>query len=742
MIEKLKTAVWAKGQKHEKNRSFIFVLDLSKKQKGEICMSASSCYKLIADGELIGFGPSRAAHGFCRADTYSVFARYIAVEVHSHYVKNFCWVKCPPFFACVLKTEDGREYFAEDFSCYALTDRVQKVQRYSFQRGFTEVYVNSIDRSGLYFNNPLPPYFAVETEEAALPRVLPSFTANPTLNTILPADCIDSGIAVKNADLPVYIDRSETQVGTVLEGFLREEWQAFPTDEVSRLDFVSEKGGANKKAQGRTGSGEKFDYLYNTYDFSHIVAGIIELEVNAENAGEIYAAFDEILEDEKLKTLNPFRGSTANAFKWTAEKAGVYAFSAFEPYAFRYLRVISSAGITVKVKVRAYENPEAGKFVFSCEDRRVEQIMEAARRTFAHNAVDLLTDCPSRERGGWLSDSYFSSVAERVFAGDNKVERAFLQNYVYADRSDHPQGMIPRCYPADYYEKDRYIPNWAMWYILEIYKYYTQYGADETVENARANVEGILGYFSGFENEYGVLENLKGWVFVEWSAANYPEHIAGINVPSNACYYATLKAAAEIYNIAGLKEKALKIKEFLLSHAFIGGFFVDNLVRNENGELMPTEYYTETCQYYMFFFKCADKTTHEKLFEKMLNFYGKGKNSESDFNKKQLTPSNMIYGVYMRLELFMREGRRKELLEECLRYFYGMAEKTGTLWENVSASASCDHGFASYVSRFIIYALFGFDVLSPDNEAEKGGIGLNAKAVLPFKEKEITLTTL
>ena len=102
----------------------------------------------------------------------------------------------------------------------------------------------------------------------------------------------------------------------------------------------------------------------------------------------------------------------------------------------------------------------------------------------------------------------------------------------------------------------------------------------------------------------------------------------------------------------------------------------------------------------------------------------------------------MIYGVYMRLELLMRERRRKELLEECLRYFYGMAEKTGTLWENVSASASCDHGFASYVSRFIIYALFGFDVLSPDNEAEKGGIGIKAKAVLPFKEKEITLTTL
>ncbi len=742
MIEKLKTAVWAKGQKHEKNRSFIFVLDLNKTQKGEICISASSCYKLIADGKLIGFGPSRAAHGFCRVNTYSFTSRYIAVEVHSHYVKNFCWVKCEPFFACVLETEDGREYFAEDFNCYTLADRVQKVQRYSFQRGFTEVYVNSRDRSELYLNNPLPPFSYTETEEAALPRVLPSFTVNPTLNVLLPASCIDSGIAVKNADLPIYIDRSETQVGTVLEGFLREEWQAFPSDDISRLSFVSEKIPTDNNMGKKTFSEEKFDYLYKTYDFLHIVAGITELEITAENAGEIYATFDEILEDDELKTLNPFRGSVANAFKWTVKKAGVYALSTFEPYAFRYLRIINSAGIIVKVKVRAYENPEANKLVFSCEDKRVENIMEAARRTFAHNAVDLLTDCPSRERGGWLSDSYFSSVAERVFTGDNKVERAFLQNYVYADRSDHPRGMIPRCYPADYYEKDGFIPNWAMWYILEIYKYYTQYGADETVESARANVEGILEYFAGAENEYGVLEDLKGWVFIEWSEANNPEHIAGINVPSNACYYATLLAADEIYNIAGLKEKALKIKDFLFSHAFVDGFFVDNLVRNKNGEPVPTEYYTETCQYYMFFFRCADKTTHGKLFEKMIDLYGKGKNAENCSDKKQLAPSNMIYGVYMRLELLMREGRRKDLFEECMRYFYGMAEKTGTLWENLSSSASCDHGFASYVSRFIIYALFGFDVLAPDKGSEKCGIGLNAKAVLPFKEKEIILSAL
>ena len=109
----------------------------------------------------------------------------------------------------------------------------------------------------------------------------------------------------------------------------------------------------------------------------------------------------------------------------------------------------------------------------------------------------------------------------------------------------------------------------------------------------------------------------------------------------------------------------------------------------------------------MFFFHVADKTTNKKLFYKMLNEYGKGRRHGEE---EKLAEANMIYGVYMRLELLMREGRREELYEECIKYFYDMTKKTGTLWEHNGACASCDHGFASYVAKFLIYALTGYDV--------------------------------
>ena len=41
--------------------------------------------------------------------------------------------------------------------------------------------------------------------------------------------------------------------------------------------------------------------------------------------------------------------------------------------------------------------------------------------------------------------------------------------------------------------------------------------------------------------------------------------------------------------------------------------------------------------------------------------------------------------------------RREKLLENIRGYFLKMAELTGTLWENDSPTASCNHGFASHV---------------------------------------------
>ena len=55
----------------------------------------------------------------------------------------------------------------------------------------------------------------------------------------------------------------------------------------------------------------------------------------------------------------------------------------------------------------------------------------------------------------------------------------------------------------------------------------------------------------------------------------------------------------------------------------------------------------------------------------------------------------------MRLIVLKREGLEDQMRREVRGYYLGMAEKTGTLWEYDAPTASCCHGFASYVAVLI-----------------------------------------
>ena len=97
-----------------------------------------------------------------------------------------------------------------------------------------------------------------------------------------------------------------------------------------------------------------------------------------------------------------------------------------------------------------------------------------------------------------------------------------------------------------------------------------------------------------------------------------------------------------------------------------------------------------------------------------------------------------MYGIYMRLDLLMRMGERKKVLGECRRIFGKMARRTGTLWEHNAIYASCDHGFASYAARWLIWALTGYDCLSAA-PAAKEGIGIDCDMSVPLRKGRLKI---
>ncbi len=99
------------------------------------------------------------------------------------------------------------------------------------------------------------------------------------------------------------------------------------------------------------------------------------------------------------------------------------------------------------------------------------------------------------------------------------IEYNFLENFLKPETfRDHPHGMLPMCYPGDHYN-GVFIPNWAMWFVLQLEDRMHRVGDAAFIAQFRNRVYALVDFFKQYENADGLLEYLPSWVFVEWSMA-------------------------------------------------------------------------------------------------------------------------------------------------------------------------------------------------------------------------------
>lgn len=674
--------VWAENKAGERNVTCLFSLTLG---KGDYILRATACnfYSFALNGAFYGYGPARAAHGYARVDEYRISLQTessLLFTVAGYACNSFYSLNEQPFFQAEVSCGGQIVAFTGEnggFSCAVSGERLQKVVRFSYQRPFSESY----DFTGRAENTPAR--VCVVSERNLLPRGV----AYPAYEDVCAA-CVERGIFEYGGEKTAYNPRY----------FTNEELGLFPLSEVQTNPCQYLEGICYRlrDGQGVLNAGD-----YAVYSFACSETGFLRVTADAKEESHFLFIFDEVdyrteKRADEPRNIRFERNDTYNIIEYRV-KAGAFSHTAFEPYTARFVKILVLSGsLAVNgLNMIRYENPDVALPAPS-GDKRIDLILDAAARTFRQNAVDILTDCPSRERAGWLCDSWFSARAERFFTGENKVERNFLENIALSPRKQPylPEGMIPMCYPADFSEDKMYIPNWAMWYVIELADYKNRTGDESIPALSREKVFALMRYFEKFENQDGLLENLEGWIFLEWSKANDDAFVCGVNYPSNMIYAKALDSAAQLYGEAKFREKAAKIRDIVRAQSFNGEFFEDNAVRKES-KLVRTGNTSETCQYYAFFSGVATPSSHAALWERLLTAFGP--NRPQDVYPK-VYPSNAFIGNYLRLCLLKENGYYNKVKEESVDYFYKMASETGTLWEHDSIFGSLDHGFASYIA--------------------------------------------
>ncbi|MDD4101508.1 MAG: hypothetical protein PHU80_02605 [Kiritimatiellae bacterium] len=738
--------VWLEGREQEMNLTVGFRAKLDGKgaENAVLRMTGSTVCRIFVNGEFLGYGPARGPHGFYRVDEWPLQGRcspgtnVVAIEVAGYNVNSYYHLDQPSFLQAEIV--DGDKVLASTagtgapFEAQLLESRVQKVQRYSFQRTFSEVY-NITPHADDWRTGGI--FTPAKLAEMPTVRLLERIAPYPVFKIHHPVVELCSGTVKHNPDARVWVDRALSGIGSDYKGFPQKELATIPLHEVQRLDTAS------RVATGTAYTPDKnlriADNEFRIFDFGLNNAGFFGAVLRSDAPARVYFVFDEIMSGEDVSIQ---RYSCANVVAYDLAGAGTYRVETFEPYQLKVLKIIVSGGPCEisGLYFREYVNPDAERAVFNSSDKDLNRIFNAARETFKQNAVDVFSDCAGRERAGWLCDSFFTSRVAADLCGNNDMERMFFQNYLLPEKFAHlPEGMLPMCYPSDH-NNGNYIPNWAMWFVVQLEEYLQRSGDRAMIDALKPRVLALLKFFEKYRNSDGLLEKLPAWVFVEWSHAN--KLVQDVNYPSNMTYAEVLDCVARLYDMPPFAQEAAKMRETIRKQSFDGSFFVDNAVRQPDGSLKLSGERTETCQYYAFFFHTATPETHAALWKTLRDDFGPDRKNTK--KHPEIHFANAFIGNYLRLELLSRQHLAAQILKETKGYFLNMTDLTGTLWENDTPHASCSHGFASHVARMYYRDLLGIrniDVVNKRVSLAFSDVPLeHCKGAVPVKTDAVAIS--
>jgi len=696
--------IWPRGRDKEMNLfvGFRAVFEAPVDQGVKLNIAGATLYRVFLNGKFLASGPARGPHGYFRVDSWDISRllssgkNVLCIEVAGYNVNSYYVLNQPSFVqaevttsSAVLASTAGK---GSPLKATILTERVQKAQRYSFQRSFSEVY--QLDERLANWRERADAVF--ETAECAASEtrnLIERGVSYPDYATRQPELIAAAGTFRWGAKGPKSLAEDHSvpfgaKISPTLLGYPENELAAIPY-----LDLQRTESATNTRVDEQYASGKPIRLAANEFrifDFGANLTGFFGATVTVSAPAKLYFTFDETLTNGDVDFT---RLMCVNIVAYTLAP-GSYNLECFEPYVMRFLKCMVQEGECEieRVFLREFTNPDVWTSHFQSSDEDLNELFAAGRDTFRANTLDFFTDTPSRERAGWLCDSSFTAQVAPLLTGHTKTEKCFFQNFLLPEHFARiPEGMIPMCYPADHYD-GQFTPTWALWFLVQLEQYGIRSGDSATIEAFKPRVLGLLEYFKPFQNEFGLLENLKGWVFIEWSKAN--DYAVGVSFPANMLYSAALDAVGRMYKLHEFEAQAQALRETIRRQSYDGEFFVDNAVRSA-GKLAATRNRSETCQYYAFYFNVATRETSPELWQKLRTEFGPKRRETRAY--PDVPPSNAFMGNIMRLDLLSRSGLTDQLVEESKIFFLPMAELTGTFWENMGNEASMNHAFGSHV---------------------------------------------
>ncbi len=311
----------------------------------------------------------------------------------------------------------------------------------------------------------------------------------------------------------------------------------------------------------RIGDEEKF-----LYDFGQIASGIVEIKVSGNRGDTVRILPAELIQDnmevEQRASGRPYY------LQYILKGQGTETWSPrFTYYGFRYVQVEGAVPDTVKstlpkihgLKMLHTRNsaPQAGEFQTSFElFNRINSLILWAIRS---NIQSVTTDCPHREKLGWLEQTY-------LMGGSVHYNFDIYQLYskVISDMMDAQteEGLVPCIVPEfTRFEDDlvdfRDTPEWGSASIIMPWQLYRWYGDTSKLANTWEMMIRYADYLESMSEDHILSHGLGDWYDMGPERPGYAQ-LTPIPLTATAIYYYDLVLIARIAELLGKPGEAEK----------------------------------------------------------------------------------------------------------------------------------------------------------------------------------------
>lgn len=303
------------------------------------------------------------------------------------------------------------------------------------------------------------------------------------------------------------------------------------------------------------------------YDLGQNMSGWPQISVRGPRGSSVRIIPGELLDAQGLVTQRS--SGSPEWFQYTLSGSGVETWHPrFSYYGFRYLQVQGATRNPGSNATKPILLSVVGDFVhssaenagnFSCSFELFNRIHHIIRAAIESNMQSILTDCPHREKLGWLEESYLMGPSLMF---DFNVPELYAKIARDMTQAQLPNGLVPDTspeYPVFDGKTDdfRDSPEWGSACILASWQAYQRYGNAQVLRDNYETFKRYAAYLATTAHGNVVDHGLGDWYDLGPKPPGYAQ-LTPKAVTATCTYYRDLVTLSRISSVLGRKADASK----------------------------------------------------------------------------------------------------------------------------------------------------------------------------------------